>query len=284
MANSGKTIMVQGRIVWTSGDLFKGRPKLDMNTKQQKVDRQGQPITEYGFGLAVPKQNIAEIWAASHEEAFTIFPSRQLPPDFAMKYKDGDAGVDQKGISYSQRPGYAGCLVYAMTTTLPIKFFRWENGQNILISDGIKCGDYVNVQVNIKAHGAVGTSKAGLYMNPFAVQFLGYGEAIVNTPSGDNIFGASAPVAPPGATMMPSAPAGMIVPPPQAFVQPAPNMAAVPQAPQMPQVQPHYGVLPQAHQPQQMMAPQAPQMPSAMPQPVQQPAGMPPMPTFNGGQ
>jgi hypothetical protein len=280
--SNGKQVMVQGRIVWVSGDLFKGKLQTDMHTNAPRLNKAGEQMRQYGFGLAVPKSVLGqtgkgepgEIWAAIHEEAFTLFPSRQLPPAFAMKYKDGD-GIDDKGAPFSSREGYAGHLVFACTTSLPIKFFKWENGQNILINEGIKCGDYVNVQLSIKAHPAAGQAKAGLYLNPNAVQFLGFGKEIINTPSGDQIFGIQAP--PQMGSATPIAPPGMLVPQgqPPSYAAPVSNYAPPAAAP----VQPHYGVLPQAHQPAQ--APMNNYAPPAMPQmPVQpqQNAGFPAYP------
>jgi hypothetical protein len=272
----GKSVLVQGRIVWVSGDLFKGRVKTVFGTQQPKLNQAGEPIIEYGFGLAVPKSALADpvagaIWTAMHEEAYTLYPSRQLPPSFAMKYKDGD-GIDDKGQPFANREGYAGHLIFACTTTLPIKFFRFENGQNILINEGIKCGDYVNVQLNIKAHGAIGQGKPGLYLNPNAVQFLGYGKEIVNMPSGDTFFGTQAPAIPQGASATPFAPqpGQMLVPPPGAVPTPgAPYAAPVTQ--QAPP--PNYGVIPQQYQPQQYQ--QAPT--AAAPQPT-----FAPMPAYPG--
>lgn len=263
--SSGRTLMVQGRLVWVLGvgsSPFQGKQKVDQNTKVPRTNAQGLPMIEYGFGLAIPKQSITEVWNAMHEEAFTLYPTRQLPPQFAMKFKDGD-GVDHNGVSFSQREGYAGHLILTCTTTLPIKWFRFENGANTQVNEGIKCGDYVNVQLVIKAHGANGTAKPGLYLNPMAVQFLGYGKEIVNTPSGDSIFGTQAP--PQMGSVTPIAPAGMIVPtgqlpPPTQVVQPTP----------------HYAVLPQAQQPPLG----AVAMPAMPPQQLQTmaPAGMPPIP------
>jgi hypothetical protein len=224
--------------VWSSGDLFKGRIKTIFGTQTPQLNAQGETKMEYGLGLAVPKTVLTqagagqpgEIWSAIHEEAYTLFPSKQIPPSFAMKYKDGD-GIDDQGRSFAEREGYAGCLVFACTTSLPIKFFKWENGANVLINEGIKVGDYVNVQLNVKAHAAVGAGKAGLYLNPVAVQFLGYGKEIVNAPSGNAIFGAAAPAVPLGASATPLAPqpGQMLVPP----VAPTPNYGVVP-----PQFQP----------------------------------------------
>ncbi len=285
--------MVQGRIVWTSGDLFKGRQKIDMNTKQPRRNAAGEIMMEYGFGLAVMKASLAqtgagqpgEIWAAIHAEAMTLYPNGQIPPSFAMKYKDGDT-IDDKGISFAQREGYSGHLVFACTTSLPIKYFKYENGNNILINEGIKCGDYVNVQLQIKAHPAFGQGKAGLYLNPNAVQLLGYGKEIINTPSGDAIFGTQALPQYPGASAMPVAPtAGPLVPPPmgQPFAPPQGQQPSY--QPPMPAAapQPHYAVVPPAHQPPPggMPAPAPvgyaqPMQPPHYPQ--QQAGGFPPVP------
>lgn len=297
MTSSGRQVMVQGRIVWVCGDLFKGRPKTDFNTRQPIMDiKTGKPLVEYGFGLAVPKSVLnqtgkgqpGEIWAAIHEETFTLYPSRQIPPSFAMKYKDGD-GIDNTGVSFAQREGYAGHLVFALTTQLPIKFFKFENNQNFLVNEGIKCGDYVNVQLSIKAHPAKGQGKPGLYLNPNAVQLIGYGKEIVNIPSGDAIFGTVAPQVPNGASSVPVAPAGFITPPSQQEVQPMGQAYGQPQAQP---TAPNYGVLPPTFQPaatpQQPMVNHAPQFaqsvaatPGSMPAVNATSAGMPPIPTFN---
>ena len=287
--DNGRNVMVQGRIVWTVGDLFKGDVATVYGTKNPKVNKQGQQYREYGFGLAVPKEALqamgpgqpGEIWAAIHEVAYTLHPSRQIPANFHMKYKDGDTGTNQDGTPLNVKEGYPGHLVFALkTSAAPPKFFRWENGQNIQVVDGIKCGDYVQVQVNIKAH--AGTN-AGLYLNPMAVRFLGYGKEIINAPSGDTLFGTAAPAMPAGASMTPIGPAGMIMPqgmpaPQQGFAPPP--VAAQPAAP-------HFGVLPTPFQPPQQAAQYAPPVTPQYAQPPQQPAapaqypGMPPLPGFN---
>ncbi len=281
MANesTGRTLMIQGRLVWSSGDLFKGKLNTEFGSQTPKLNKQGEQTKQYGFGLAVPKSVLqqtgkgeaGEIWAAIHEEAFTLYPSRQLPPSFAMKYKDGD-GIDDKGVPFSQREGYAGHLVFACTTSLPIKYYKYEGGNNILINEGIKCGDYVNVQLSIKAHPAIGQGKPGLYLNPMAVQFLGYGKEIVNTPDGNQIFGMAAPAVPQGASAVPLAPQpGQLLVPNMAPGAPAPQGYA---PPAMPQTAPpaHYGVLPPQHQP--------PAQQPGYPQMQQPPQGMPAMPGY----
>lgn len=283
---NGSNIMIQGRIVWTNGsNLFEGKQVKDYDTNQLKIGADGNPITEYGFGLAVPKGTEAfnQLWQLMYQEAYTIYPSGQLPPDFAMKFKDGDTDVDYQGQPYSKREGYPGHIVIACTTRLPIKYFVFEGGNNILVNTGIKCGDYVNVQLNIKAHPAKGRGKAGLYMNPSAVQLVAPGQEIINTPSGDQIFGQNAPsyagqMVADTAPQMPNV-APQTAPAPQAPAQPAQAPAPMPQTAPAP-AQPHYGVLPSNMQPNQTgqaPAPQAP-APQSTPAPMPQaPAGAPPV-------
>ncbi len=280
----GRQVMVQGRVVWTSGKtIFEGKVKLDQHTKQPRINKKGEPMVEFGCGLAVQKVLMnqcapgqpGEIWAAIHEEAYKLYPSRQLPPGFAWKYKDGD-GVDHNGQPFNQREGHAEHLIFALVTSIPIKFFRFENGQNVMINEGIKCGDYVQAAVTVKAHGAEGQGKAGLYLNPNAIRFLGYGTEIINAPSGDQIFGSAMPAMPPGASATPLAPIGAMpgqppmpgMPGPQGGFAPPPQ-PAYQQPPAAPA--PHYAVLPPVHQP----PPGG--MPIGYPQPgnVQSPAGYP---------
>lgn len=286
-------VLAQGRIVWTNGNLFEGQQKTDFTTKQPVIGNDGQPVKQYGFGLAIPKIDPAtgqhsagyvEIYQKLQAEALTLFPSGNLPPDFSMKFKDGDA-VDHQGKPFSDREGYAGHIVLACTTQIPIKFFIHEGGNNMLVNTGFKCGDYVNVQLNIKAHAAKGQGKAGLYVNPSAVQLIQAGKEIVNTPSGDQIFG-QAPVAAYAGQMVadvaPAMPGQAPVAPMQPQAPVAPAMQ--PQAPVAPaQAAPNYGVLPQTMQPQAPMgnlppAGQPPAQPAAQPQTqyMQPPAGMNP--------
>jgi len=293
----GKTVMVQGRIVWVSGDLFKGQQKKDHQTKQPMTDKQGQPVIEYGFGLAVPKSSLTEnpdeLWASLHSEGLSLYPSGQLPPDFAMKFKDGDTDLDQHGVPFSQRTGYPGCVVLACTTRIPIQYFKFEDGKNFQINEGIKCGDYINVQLGIKAHPSINRGKPGLYLNPNAVQLIGFGEAIINTPNGDQIFGGVAPATPQGASATPIAPqAGNLIPQGQPTPVAAPMVAPVMpvQQPVAVAPAPHYAVLPQNHQPAAAPMPaqppvmdQAEAVPNFAPQPAvgqvyQGTPGLPPMP------
>lgn len=265
--SQGRTSMVDGRIVWCVGKTpLEGRKKTDMNTRQPVIDQKtGEQVVEFGFGLAVPKSALANpdaldpnkpgVWTQMHEEAFTLYPNRQIPPSFAMKYKDGD-GVDHRGQPFANREGHAGCIILSCTTRIPIKFFRFENGTNTLLdaaTGGIKCGDFVRVQLHIKAHPGAGTAKAGLYLNPGAVQLIGVGTEIINTPSGDDIFGQAAPPTPQGATAVGAIPQTVAPFPgmPQAPVSVAPPTMVQPPGQPAPMGPPpaHHAVLPQQFQP-----------------------------------
>jgi len=311
----GTTLIVQGRIVWVAGkDVFSGKGMVDQNTKQPIIGPDGQQKVEYGFGLAVAKvdpqtgqqsENFTQLWNTLHQEAYKIYPSGQLPNGFAFKYKDGDNDVDNQGQSYSNREGYAGHLVISCTTRIPPKFFVHQGGNNILVNTGIKCGDYVNVQVQIKAHPPIGQGKAGLYINPSAVQLAAEGKEIINAPSGDQIFGQNMP-AYNGQVVAPEQPSMPNVQVPTANpTTPTPAVApSMPGVQAPPQAAPHYGVLPQTHQPANTQVPPMAGMPSnhapaaqtyppaapttpAIPQAVQpqQPnmPGMPPMPGMPQG-
>ena len=134
----------------------------------------------------------------------------------------------------------------------------------------------------MKAHPAVGQSKAGMYLNPNAVRFAAYGTEIINAPSADQVFGNAAPVVPFGGSSSPIAPAGFIVPPQgSAQVPAAPHFDVVPPALQPQQPAPQVAAMPQWGAPAQQ-APtqpqwQAPQGQAPMPGPAM-PTGMPPFP------
>ena len=290
-AQVNNNLMIQGRLVWGS-NLFEGNVKTEYGTNNPMLAKDGvTPIKEYSFGLAIPKidpatgQNSAEylkVWKALHDEAFTLFPNGQLPPDFALKFKDGD-GIDHNGKNFADREGYAGHIILNFSTRIPVKYFIFEGGNNILVNSGIKIGDYVNVQTNIKAHPAVGQGKAGLYVSPTAVQLIQAGKEIINTPSGDSMFGQAAP-AYNGQVVADVAPQM-----PNVALQPGQPINSLPQVPtgappaqqppaQQPPTQPNYGVLPPNHQPNQGAGQAPTQVPSQPPMQPQAPAQQPMQP------
>lgn len=271
MANEGRQVLCQGRIVWLAGKTpFEGAQRKDA-TGRLMADSKGEPMMQYGFGLAVPKpgpqstpdevKNFNDMWTAIQSEALTLYPSGQVPPGFSFKYKDGD-GVDHNGKPFASRPGYAGHLVFALTTSLPLKFYKYEGGAYVQVTTGIKCGDYVQVQVNVKGHlpkpGTQG--KPGLYLNPNLTLFLGYGEEIQQTVDVTSIFGAAPPPMPNGASATPVGGPANFASFGQSQMTPPPT-APAPQAAPAWNGQAHAGVLPpqfqQAPIPQAAPAPQA---------------------------
>lgn len=221
---STQIITPPGRIVW--GNPLVGREKKDNNGAP--VLKDGKPVLEYQFGLAVPKNLFGELGAAMQAEAQAACP-QGIPADFAYKMKDGDTGQDARGNPLSGKPGYAGCYVLACSTTFPIPVYRRAGDNFEQLTQGVKTGDFVRAQLTIAGHGrAAGKtgSKAGLYLNPNMVEFLGYGEEIRGQASPDDAFGAPVAALPAGASATPVASG-----PPPAVAPPAPQAPAAPATP-----------------------------------------------------
>lgn len=254
MSEAVKHVMVQGRIVWVMGATpFEGVPRVNKITKQPTIGKDGKQQVEYGFGLAVPMESLQQgkvnqdLWPAIQAAALSVFPNGQFPPNFAWKFKNGDTDIDHRGKPFREREGYAGHIVLSCTTTIPIRFFRWENNANTQVSEGIRCGDYVEVAISIRGHSGVGEAKPGIYINPNMVRFLAYGTEIVSGPSVDTVFG-GAPTSQVGGQ---ASPIGQTSSNPLPSMGTAPSFQQTPQTPAPPTVPPNYGVLPPSHQPTQ---------------------------------
>lgn len=255
-----------GRIVW--GHPSKAKNKTDQRTRAP-ILRDGQPVQQWTFGVAFSKAEFHQlIWPAMSQEATTGYPNG-VPPAFSWKYVDGD-GVDREGKPYNQREGYAGCYVLSISTeAFAPPVFKLVNGAYVQLKpEEIKCGDYVRVGLNLKVNIPTDrTHTPGLYVNPLAVELVGYGTEIQSQAAADPkaLFG-GAPVAalPPGASATPigapNAP-GM------------PGMGAAPGYPPAgaPMAPPPAGQMP-GYAPQ----PGAPMAPPAAPGYAPQPGAMPP--------
>lgn len=215
-----------GRIVW--GHPSKPRNKTDQQNKPV-LNAQGQPIPQWAFGLAIPKdQFMAGVWPHMAAEAMKGYPSGQFPPSMSWKYKDGD-GVDRQGKPYTDRPGYAGHIVLNISTELRApNIFKLEGaGYRQMSPEEVKTGDYVAVGLNLKVNVPQNvTHTPGLYVNPLAIEFVGYGEEIQTGFNADPnaIFGGRQHALPPGASATPvgAAPGAVTMP----------GMGAAPAAPQ----------------------------------------------------
>ncbi|HRQ13037.1 MAG TPA: hypothetical protein PK205_07010 [Promineifilum sp.] len=195
-----------GRIVW--GHPCKAQTKKDQRTNQP-VLKDGQPIQQWVFGVAFPKAEFqATIWPAMAAEAATGYP-QGVPQGFSWKYKDGD-GVDKQGKPYNTREGYAGCYVLTISTeAFAPPVFRFANGGYVQMqANELKTGDYVALALNVKVNVPKNASHTpGLYINPVAVEFVGFGQEIVATADPMALFGGRQHQLPPGASMTPLAPA-----------------------------------------------------------------------------
>jgi len=269
-----------GRIVWGNP----GKATIKKDQKGQPVLKDGKPVEQWAFGLAIPKAEFqAMVWPAMSQEAASGYP-QGVPPQFSWKYKDGDTGIDRSGKPYNQREGYPGCYVLTITTEsfAPPIFKLNGNAYVQLTGDQIKTGDFVACALSFKVNVPTDrTHTPGLYVNPVAIDHVGYGQPIFNGPDAQTLFGGTQYQLPPGASAAPIAAAG--APGMPGTMQPAPQpggmpamMPGAPMQPQQPQYQPQPGQM----QPQQPMQP-APQpyqpQPGGYPQPAMQPAPQQPM-------
>lgn len=221
-----KLLTPVGRIVW--GHPSKAKTQTDPVTRQVKLDKMGQPQQVWSFGLAIPKAEFGQyIWPLMSQEAASAYPNG-VPQGFSWKVKDGDT-VDRKGIPYANREGYAGHMVLTVsTTTFAPQVFKNENGAyRVLNENEIKCGDFARLNLNMKVNVPTSpTHTPGLYINPNGVEFIAYGQEIINTGADPDDLFQGAPVAalPMGASLTPIA-----------------NAATGPMAGQMPMGQPTQG-------------------------------------------
>jgi hypothetical protein len=259
-----------GRIVW--GHPLTAKPKINMRTKQPVLDKQGQPVQQWVFGLAISKAEFTQtVWPFLQSEAYAAFPTGQIPADFSYKIKDGD-GVDSEGKPFADREGYAGNYVLSVSTeAFCPPAYKQENGQYRQIeAHEIKTGDYVAVNLNVKYNGLSAGNGAGLYINPVAIVHVGYGKEIVSQSHNPNeIFAGATFTLPAGASATPLAPSvaapGMGMP-----TAPA-HAAGLPQANHAPAMPTVSGAYP-SNAPQQLGT--AAQMPSNAP--MNMPGQLPP--------
>lgn len=272
-----------GRVIW--GHPGKSKIKIDLNTKQPKLNKEGQQINQWAFGVAFPKNEFDPIWAAMSQEAGSGYP-KGVPAKFAWKYTDGD-GPDHNGVPFSNREGHAGCYVLTISSeSFAPPIYKFVNGAYVQLQpDQIKCGDYVVVaikfQVNVPQQS---THTPGLYVNPVAIEHVGYGTEIQNGPDPMALFGGQPQHAlPPGASTTPIAPSHNVGMP--GTGGPGPQMHQQPGQHQMPGQIPPGAPQPGYPMPGPGYAPQPDPrftgggMPNGAPNPgmpMQQPNGYPP--------
>lgn len=204
-------VLPMGRIV--AGHPMMFTQEKDWNTKQLKVNAQGQPKMSCYFGFAIPKGGETHwnqtpwgqlIW----NEGATGFQRGEFNrPDFAWKIVDGDSPIPNKsGIAWNSKEGYPGHWVLNISSALAApKCFKASQQMGALIecvSDKeIKCGDYGRVTISVKANcDANGMAQSpGVYLNPLAFCMDKEGQEIVGegVPQGNAaMFGAASAPAP----------------------------------------------------------------------------------------
>lgn len=239
-ANEGTELTTPvGRIVW--GHPTESKGKTDNNN--QPVMKDGVQVQEWAFGLAIPKDQFAAVvWPVMAQEIAKGYPNG-APGKFSYKFIDGD-GIDNAGKPYSERAGHAGCNILAISTTLQATpVFKNEGGAyRQLGPNEIKCGDYVAVGLNFVVNVPTNpTHTPSIYVNPTAIELVGYGEEIKGNFTADPnaIFGGQQHALPPGASATPIAPTsgaampGMSAPPAAQApaMQPPPAATPAPAAP-----------------------------------------------------
>lgn len=252
-----------GRIVW--GNPARSTKKTDQRTKKP-VERDGQQVEQWVFGLAIPKDEfLKSVWPYLQQEAATAFPNG-VPGNFAWKFKDGDS-IDANGKPYADREGYAGHYVMTISTEAyapPI----WKNENGVyrqIDPNEIKTGDYVVVKLDCKYNGATSPNTPGVYVNPQGIELVGHGKEIITVSADPNeMFGGATYQLPPGASTTPVASNNAAAPFNTNPQQPAPAHDFVNNAGQPPAAAPVQQPAPQAAP--ASMPPAGNGMPPGMPQ------------------
>jgi hypothetical protein len=191
-----------GRIVW--GHPVVPQHKTDEHNKKL-FNEDGTPQMEISYGLAIPKAEFeVVVWPCMAAEAAKGYPN-DTPKKFSWKYTDGDA-IDPKGKPYSDRTGYGGCYILAISTRFEAPpVMHWNEQQNAYYQvDSIKCGDYIKANVEFVVNVPKNVSHTpSLYVNPKLTLLCWEGDEIKGSgPAADpqQVFGAT--------PVMPAAPAG----------------------------------------------------------------------------
>lgn len=163
-------------------------------TTIQTKDGQGRERQNpgYWFGLAVAKtqpgvdQALAQIYAMREDyrsHAATYAAAGQwLAGAFKWKVFDGDTHASWKG-----REGAAGCWIFGLGQTFPIKCVSAQTGQ-AHDANAIGLGDYVDVDCTGRINGLT-DGNAGIYLNPDMVRFIQTGPRIVLGKTYEQAFG-----------------------------------------------------------------------------------------------
>jgi hypothetical protein len=212
-----------GRLV--QGSVHDLEPVTDPITKQPKFDKTGKPRNQCFFSIAVPKTQAdwkQEPWGQTITQvALGAFPNGQtMQATFAWKVVDGDSTIPDKANKRPcDRQGFPGNWVLKFSGGYLPQLVTANGTAPLPAGQKIELGDYIQVAGKVAGNGS--HQSPGVYLNPNAVAFTGYGERIAYERDFSQVGFGQDPVP---AGVMATPPAGMTVAP--ALPQPTPATAA----------------------------------------------------------
>lgn len=218
-----------GRLVY--GSMTEGSSKKADGSP--RVGKDGQPATEYGFGVAIPKNGEvhwnqtpwgAQIWNAALA-AFTQGQTQR--PDFSWKIIDGDSTIPNRNNNKPcDQEGYKGHWIVRFSSYFAPRTVD-AKGTSAIPPESIKRGYYVQVFADYSDNNPSQTP--GMYINHRFVSLQAFGAEIQGGMDASEVgFGQAA--LPAGASAMPIGQAQVpatTTPPPPATQAPAPAPAPV---------------------------------------------------------
>lgn len=136
----------------------------------------------------------------AHDQSILAEVNRLLAGRFSWKIEDGDTAENQK------KEGWKGCWVFKFSTTLGVPACYDAHNQPFN-AELIKTGHWVDVAASCSINEQKG-DRAGIYMNPDVVRFIGYDKEIRLGPNAEQAFGGPAAYIPPGVSASPVSPGG----------------------------------------------------------------------------
>ena len=237
----GELTLPVGRMI--GGSLYKLYPLKD-NQGNPRVDRNGNPLEQISFGVAIPKAGETHwnqtVWGKQiYDAAVAAWPNGEYnQPSFSWKITDGDSDIPNKNMKKPcDQEGYPGNWVLWFSQGWVPTVCNADGSQLLTEENAIQAGYYIQVLMEFASNNARPGNTAGMYLNPKAVALTAYGEIIQGTASVDTTTaGFGGQTLPEGASLTP---VGQMSPPPQ------PGAPTAPQAPvQTPPPQPDFAAGP----------------------------------------
>lgn len=225
-----------GRMV--EGSLYELNERKDKKTNQPKIGRDGLPIKQCYFALAIAKVP-GQAWHATEwgqkllQVGAAAFPNFYQHPSFAWKVIDGDSPTSSQpgAAAPNSKEGWPGHWVIKFSSGFaPSVFTRGSDGKPVEMTqkDAVNPGDYIQVAGTIAGNDS--TDSPGIYVNHRMVMVQGYGARIRTTGMPDPTKAGfdAAPQLPAGASLTPI---GTAMP---GLPGAVPSAAALPGMPAMP--------------------------------------------------